>query len=410
MIVACGQMEAGAIDQACNVWPRAARLVERAAAVRADMLVLPETTYPAYWLGSVERYMQADVERTSVVLERFSKLAALHALWLVAGFVEEDAGNLYNSAALFDRTGALAGVARKSFLWDCDHRWFTPGRALCVFDTEFGKLGILICADARVPEIPATLAAKGAEMLIQPTAWVNTSQDRRKHYNIQPEFLIRARAQEFGVSFACCSKSGREPPTLEYVGQSQIVTAAGETVARAPIDGDALISAEVTPAAPRLPEIDAAVAKRLLSDEPPYEAKEPGGKCVLCSDSDSRAAASALKDAGARVATLAAADMAGFAIARCHALDGKQVLIAECKVPDDTLLRARAAENRVFVIAVADSVREVIDPNGTVLWRTGHCTRSVELDLGQADIKQFTPETHIWRHREPACYDFGGDA
>ena len=65
MIVACGQMNANTIDRAAAVWPVVDRLAESAAAGRADLLVLPETTYPAYWLGSADRYLQGDIERSA---------------------------------------------------------------------------------------------------------------------------------------------------------------------------------------------------------------------------------------------------------------------------------------------------------------------------------------------------------
>ena len=168
MIAACGQMQANTIDEAAGVWAVVERLASEAAEGAADLFVLPEVTYPAYYLESAERYRRPDIERSVAVRERFSTLAAKHHLWLVAGFVEEDGDRLYNSAAVFDRSGGLVGVARKNFLWDCDHEWFTAGEALSVFDSEFGRMGVLICADARVPEIPATLVNGGAQFIVQP--------------------------------------------------------------------------------------------------------------------------------------------------------------------------------------------------------------------------------------------------
>ena len=40
-------------------------------------------------------------------------------------------------------------------------------------DTPWGRVGIMICADARLPEIAATLATRRRQLLLQPTAWVN---------------------------------------------------------------------------------------------------------------------------------------------------------------------------------------------------------------------------------------------
>jgi len=399
-------MTATTMDQAATAWPAVERLAKQAREAGADLLVLPEAVYPAYWLESVERYMQADIERSAAVLARFSKIAAAHRLWLVAGFVEEADGKLYNSAAVIDRSGKLVGTARKNFLWGSDHRWFAPGDAMSVFDTEFGRLGVLICADARVPEIPATLVHDGAELIVQPTAWVNISKVRRTYRNIQPDFLIRARAIEFGVPFVCCSKSGREGTVLEYVGQSLIASADGRVQAQAALGGEELIAAEISPCRPKRLRISPEQRERLLSRSPAYEASRPGGKCGVKVKLIAEGLESQLRAAGARVVRLPAAELDGFAAVRCAALDGVQVVVAEGRLADDTIARARAAENRVFVITASDRAWRVIDPDGTVAWRQGDWSDAVELDLATADLKQFTPETDMWRQRRVECYRF----
>jgi predicted amidohydrolase len=407
MIVACGQMEATTIDQAAAVWPCVDRLVKHAAEAGADLMVLPEATYPAYWLESPERYWQDDITRSAAVLDRFSKMAAAHSMWLVTGFVEEEGDRLFNSAAVFDRGGSLAGVARKNFLWDCDHRWFTPGDSLSIIETEFGKLGVLICADARVPEIPATLVHDGAQMLVLPTAWVNTSKVRRTYRNIQPDFLVRARAMEFGVPFVACSKSGHEGSALEYVGQSQIVLPDGRVAAEGALGGEEVIGAEVTPVDSHAVTVDASLRERVLSDQSPYQPAEAGGKCKIQLNVNWEAMAASLQAAGARTAVLNMADLATFAPARCHALDGVQVVVAKGKLFDETLALARAAENRMFVIAVSDGTHKVVDPDGTIMWRAGDWDTTLELDLSLADTKQFTPDTDMWAQRRVASYRLG---
>jgi len=404
MIAACGQMEATTMDQAADVWEVVDRLAAQASEEKADLFVLPETTYPAYYLESAERYMQPDIERSANVLERFSRLAAKHALWLVAGFVEEDQDRIYNSVAVFDRAGTQVGIARKNFLWDCDHQWFTPGDTLSVFDWDFGNMGVLICADARVPEIPATLVNDGAQLIVEPTAWVNTSKIRRTYRNAQPEFMIRARAMEFGVPFVCCSKAGWEGKDLEYVGQSQIVSAEGKVLAQAPIGGEHVVVAELTPCDSHAAEIDNVLRQRLLSTEPPFRPDKPGAMCTVNLRKNADAIATQLEAAGARVARLGVADLNSYAPSRCRALDGAQVLIAQGRVLDDTFARTRAAENRVFVIMASEEAHLVLDPDGVISWRRVDWQDTLELDFGQADIKQFNPNTNLWSQRRVECY------
>lgn len=404
MIAAGGQMQANTIDQAAGVWPVVERLAARAQDEGAELLVLPEVTYPAYYLGSAERYRRPDIERSAGVLERFAQTAARHHLWLVAGFVEESGDQLYNSAAVFDREGALVGVARKNFLWDCDHQWFTPGEALSVFDTEFGRMGVLICADARVPEIPATLVRGGAQFIVQPTAWVNTSEIRRTYRNIQPDFLIRARAREFRVPFVCCSKAGWEGEALEYVGQSQIVSATGQVLAAAPLGGEHVVATEVSPSPSPTVRIEEGLRERLLSAQPPFRPEHPAGTCQVSLRPGAEVIAGALVGAGVRMARLTMRELESFAPARCHALDGVQVLLVRGRVADDTLLRTRAAENRVFAIMATDTAHQVVDPDGQIAWRGVDWPNELDLDLRRAEVKLFNPRTDLWAGRRVASY------
>lgn len=410
MIVACGQMVAHELADAESVWPVIERLAGGARAARADLLVLPECTYPAYWLVSREHFGRQRLLDQQEVLGRFGKIARSGGFWLVVGFVEHAGGRLYNSAAVIDRAGGVAGIARKSFLWDCDNRWFSPGEQINVFDTEFGAMGVMICADGRAPEIAATLAAKGAEMIVMPTAWVNAAKGTGRFENPQADFLIRARAREFGIPFACADKSGREGDAMEYVGQSQIVNARGEVIAIAPIDGEHLVVGEPTPqrATPaKLTEAQRAV----LSGGSTAHVAGRGEIMIRVSESTTAGElATAVRDAGGLHSFLSADDLGTFAPARCAALGGAQMLIVSGPVEDDVFLRARAMESHVFVV-VADDVGlgMVVSPTGHVLWDRHRGDRAVqpgfELNVALADNKCVTPETDIWQQRRVAAYE-----
>lgn len=404
MIAACGQLDARTMNEAADVWPGVERIVNQAADAGVDLLVLPEVTYPAYWLESADRYRQSDIERSEGVLRRFSESATQYSLWLVAGFVEEAGDLLYNSAAVFDRQGRLVATAWKQFMWDCDRQWFTPGDQSIVVETEFGRMGIQICADMRMPEISATLVSQGAEFIVQPTAWVNTSRSPRECQNIQPDFLIRARAIEFGLPIICCSKSGREGTAMTYVGQSRIVSSNGEVLADAPIEGDDLVVARVAPAAPHPLNIDASMMNRLLSKAPPSMTAPDEGKYAVMLRQNADAIADVLSDVGVQVSRLTADDLSTFAPARCCALDGIHVLVMRGTVSDDALVRARAAENCLFIIVASERAQLVVDPRGEIIWRRVDQADTVDLEVRQAAVKAFTPTTDIWSQRRVETY------
>lgn len=411
MIVACGQMAAHTLGEAVGVWPVVERLAKGAVAAGADLLVLPECTYPAYWLESPAAYQAKKLLETREVLDRFGAVARNSGLWLVVGLVEESEGRLYNSAAVMDRAGRTVGIARKSFLWDCDNRWFSAAERLSVFDTELGRMGVMICADGRAPEIAATLAARGAEMIVMPTAWVNAAKGTGRFENPQADFLIRARAREFAVPFACADKSGREADAMEYVGQSQIVDARGRLIAIAPIEGEHLLVGDLRPqrATPAtVTESQRAVLRGDVST-PATSAKEVVIR--LFKSTSANEIAAAVTRAGGRFAELSAGDLGSFVPARCAALGGAQMLVVTGRCEDDLCPRARAMENRVFVVVVDDAgLGILVGPAGQIIWnRQDHDRGSqpvFELNLALADDKCVTPETHIWRQRRAEAYAF----
>jgi predicted amidohydrolase len=71
-----------------------------------------------------------------------------------------------NCGILFDRAGREAGRYQKIFPTHDEH---VPGTEVPVFETDFGKLGIRICADEWIPEIDRCYALRGAELLLTPT-------------------------------------------------------------------------------------------------------------------------------------------------------------------------------------------------------------------------------------------------
>jgi len=402
MRAACGQLVATPIDHAEEAWPAVDRLVDQARRARADLLVLPEITYPAYWLESLDRYFAPDILRSDAVLDRFSRAAAAAGLWLVVGFVEERAGRLFNSAAVLDSSGNVVAVARKNFLWDCDNRWFAPGDELLTAATPWGRMGVQICADARAPEITATLARGGAALIAHPTAWVNSRRGSGEFRNVQADFLIRARAAEFGIPFLSADKAGREAG-LEYVGQSMIVDAAGRVLSAAPIEGEHLVVADVLPGAPTPRELSAEHRTRLLAGPAPAVATQRPVVFRLA-PADAKNVAEQLSAAGARWNALSVEALAHYEVARCAALDGAQVLLATGRVDDDLFARARACENRVYVVVADRETQRIVHPAGHLVCSGDDARPHVEIDLRAADSKKFTPETDLWPQRRTSCY------
>ncbi len=212
-------------------WPDIRARVAAAADAGAELIVLPEGTVPAYVIGDerVDPELLADAARDLIAI------AAGSGTTIVSGGARYDGDRLMNSAAVVTAAGVV-GVADKFFLWHFDRRWFTPGERLDPVDTPAGRLGIMICADGRLPTIASTLVDRGAELLVVPTAWVSSGRDPAVRENLQADLFINVRAFENGVPLVAANKVGVEARSVVYCGKSAIVAADGSFVARAEQD------------------------------------------------------------------------------------------------------------------------------------------------------------------------------
>jgi predicted amidohydrolase len=142
-------------------------LVAEAARRRADLVVLGETLTYA-WLG--KRFDEvAEPIPGGPSVRYFGELAKRHNLYIVAGLVERDGHLVYNTAALLGPDGALAGKYRKVCLPRSEiDAGIAPGGDYPVFDTRFGRLGIMVCYDGFFPEVARELTNRGAEVIAWP--------------------------------------------------------------------------------------------------------------------------------------------------------------------------------------------------------------------------------------------------
>jgi len=441
-------------------WRRTLALVEElicsAAAGGAELVVLPECAFPAYYLGSMISYFaarQQGLPGSEAFLERISVLARDKRIAVCAGYVEEQGRKLFNSACLIDQDGQLLGTHRKVFLWDFDHDWFAPGEQVTPIKTPFGLVGIMICADARLPEIPATLVARGARLLLQPTAWVNVGGPERL-WNPQPEFLIAERARELGVPIASASRWGSEGAAV-FVGSSLICDRLGQVLVAAPSEGTHVIFADVeiretsnlkvtpaeratlgltwkqdimaeTPGPARLLPLPADATEEQVAA---YAAQQSFiGQSVLAFAPVGHDATGGppspvgadwlvlrgatdgvlhLADVG--IGAIAAEDASRFAPCRCLALLGVHIVLVFGAEASTASLRARACENRIFVLAVGPDAWQLIDPAGCPVlggsWPTSLATAELAMvDLNPASDKRAAPRTNVLADRHPQQY------
>jgi predicted amidohydrolase len=142
-------------------------LIEEAARQRADLLVMPEFLTCETIAQMPERAEPVPGPST----EFFGALAKQHHLYLVPGLVEREGALVYNVAVLIGPDGKVAGKYRKVCPTDGEIEvGVTPGHDYPVFDTRFGRLGMMVCYDGYFPEIARELAVRGAEVIAWPVA------------------------------------------------------------------------------------------------------------------------------------------------------------------------------------------------------------------------------------------------
>jgi len=151
--------------------------VRSAAAQGAQVICFQELFHGPYF-GIVQdpQYYGYATSVPGPLVERFQALAAEHHIVIVLPvYEEEQAGVLYNTAAVIDADGSYLGKYRKHHIPHLPQFWekfyFRPGNLdYPVFDTAVGKIGVYICYDRHFPEGWRILGLNGAEIVFNPSA------------------------------------------------------------------------------------------------------------------------------------------------------------------------------------------------------------------------------------------------
>ncbi len=189
-----------------------------------DLIVFPEAALTGYCFANEDELDRHALEQSDEAIVRLQQIAAQKNLSIVIGAVEKKGGQFFNTVFFLEPDGSVFSYHKSHLPYLGVDRFVHPGdRPAAVFETRFGKIGLIVCYELRFPEAARLAALQGARLILQPT---NLPEGGESH----PDFLTRARACENRVHFVSCNRSGTERG-FTFIGRSQIVDYNGTVLA-----------------------------------------------------------------------------------------------------------------------------------------------------------------------------------
>ncbi len=222
---------------------KACSAIEKAAEGGADLVLLPEV-YMAY-VPPEAGISYADIAESldGPFVRGLGAKAKEMGIYAVCGMyqkTENDPKRAYNTTVMLNRKGELVFHYQKTHLYDAfsyqeSLNIIQSNNPLVPVETEFGKIGILVCYELRFPEVARKLTLAGANVLLVPTAWVSGPL-KEEHY----QSLVKARALENTIPVCACDQTGNV-----FIGRSLVCDALGVMVASAGYD-ETLLFADIS--------------------------------------------------------------------------------------------------------------------------------------------------------------------
>ncbi len=184
------------------------------------LLVLPELWFCGYDYKNIKYHAHTSVE----VVEEMMKISEKRNIILCFTVPWYEGDGLYNRAFLIEK-GRIVGTKDKMKLFPLleEHCIFIAGSKNPVFETEMGRIGILVCFELRFTELVNDLKDKQIDILLVPSQW---GLARKEHLYI----LSRARALELQC-YVVVSNTWGKFLSVDYAGMSGIYSPWGEIVA-----------------------------------------------------------------------------------------------------------------------------------------------------------------------------------
>ena len=194
-----------------------------------QLIVFPECFLTGYVTSTPEETASRAISLDHPVFDSLRQLSRDTGTHLVVGFLERSTNAVFNSTVLTTPGGELHRYRKQHLLkLGADAFAAAGGVQNAVVDLEFGRTGMMICYDLRLPETARRLALEGADVIAMPTNWPATA-------TILADHFARVRAAENGVYLAIANRPDSEAG-IQFLGRSQVIDPKGEVLLDAGID------------------------------------------------------------------------------------------------------------------------------------------------------------------------------
>ena len=206
--------------------------IKEASENNADIILFPEVQltefFPQYEKQNVAKYrLQIDSEE----IKSLQKACHENHIIAIPNIYLEEEDCAYDASLFIDREGNIKGVQKMVHVAQAnqffEQDYYTPSDdGFKVFESEFGRIGIVVCFDRHYPESIRTEALMGTDLILIPT--VNTKSEPSEMF----EWELRVQAFQNSVAIAMCNRVGVED-AMEFSGESIVVDANGNVIKKA---------------------------------------------------------------------------------------------------------------------------------------------------------------------------------
>jgi predicted amidohydrolase len=206
-----------------------------------DLVIFPELSLTGYVVRD-QIYELAEIipGPSTYAVEKIAEKTQTHIILGMPEVSEKTKATIYNTAVLVGPKGYI-GKYRKMYLPTHsvfeEKRYFRPGYQSAVFNTELGRLGLIICYDIFFPEVSRLTRLKGAQLIV----CISASPAVRKTFF---EILTAARAIENTTFLAYVNLVGIEDG-LQFWGGSRLIAPSGRVLAKAKYDEEDFVICDV---------------------------------------------------------------------------------------------------------------------------------------------------------------------